>query len=233
MPMRWRSGMACNFGRAFCATSKPGSCKRATLLLTRTTIGGSRPAPVDSAAAWVPHDHQPDRDAGLPQSLRLLLSRHRWIADAVPHAGSRNRLRTNLLRTASLTPCSSTTILGRDATISARLCAALRPLKKIWSAAVTIDVTDDPSLIRNMALAGCTGVFIGFESLSDDNLSDAHKKTPKTADYARRVRMLHDVRDSGEWIVSCWDSIMIGKTYSRARRNGSRRIVWSALPFTS
>jgi len=72
------------------------------------------------------------------------------------------------------------------------LCAALRPLNKIWSAAVTIDVTDDPSLIRNMALAGCTGVFIGFESLSDDNLADARKKTPKTSDYARRVCMLHD-----------------------------------------
>lgn len=73
------------------------------------------------------------------------------------------------------------------------LCAALRPLNKIWSAAVTIDVTDDSALIRNMALAGCTGVFIGFESLSDDNLADAHKKTPKTADYSRRIRMLHDV----------------------------------------
>src|ERR1700756_1459940 len=73
------------------------------------------------------------------------------------------------------------------------LCAALRPLHKIWSAAVTIDVTDDPSLIRNMALAGCTGVFIGFESLSDDNLAAAHKKTPRTADYARRVRLLHEV----------------------------------------
>jgi radical SAM superfamily enzyme YgiQ (UPF0313 family) len=72
------------------------------------------------------------------------------------------------------------------------LCAALRPLHKIWSAAVTIDVTDDPSLIRHMALAGCTGVFIGFESLSDDNLADSHKKTPKTSDYARRVRILHD-----------------------------------------
>jgi len=38
------------------------------------------------------------------------------------------------------------------------LCKALRPLDKIWSAAVTIDVTDDPTLIRDMALAGCTGV---------------------------------------------------------------------------
>ncbi len=73
------------------------------------------------------------------------------------------------------------------------LCRALRPLNKIWSAAVTIDVTDDPQLVREMALAGCTGVFIGFESLTDDNLLEAHKKTPRTADYARRVRMLHDV----------------------------------------
>ncbi|MGA1987855.1 MAG: radical SAM protein, partial [Candidatus Sulfotelmatobacter sp.] len=84
-----------------------------------------------------------------------------------------------------------------------QLCAALRPLNKIWSAAVTIDVTDDPSLIRNMALAGCTGVFIGFESLSDDNLADAHKKTPKTSDYARRVRMLHDygIQVNGSFVL--------------------------------
>src|SRR5467141_1238226 len=72
------------------------------------------------------------------------------------------------------------------------LCQELRPLEKIWSAAVSIDVTDDPALIRDMALAGCTGVFVGFESLTDENLADARKKTPKTSDYARRVRMLHD-----------------------------------------
>jgi radical SAM superfamily enzyme YgiQ (UPF0313 family) len=83
------------------------------------------------------------------------------------------------------------------------LCAALKPLNKIWSAAVTIDVTDDPSLVRNMALAGCTGVFIGFESLSDDNLAAAHKKTPKTSDYARRVRMLHDygIQVNGSFVL--------------------------------
>jgi radical SAM superfamily enzyme YgiQ (UPF0313 family) len=83
------------------------------------------------------------------------------------------------------------------------LCTALRPLNKIWCAAVTIDVTDDPSLIRNMALAGCTGVFIGFESLSDQNLNDAHKKTPRTADYARRVRMLHDygIQVNGSFVL--------------------------------
>ena len=83
------------------------------------------------------------------------------------------------------------------------LCSALRPLNKIWSAAVSIDVTDDPLLIRNMALAGCTGVFIGFESLTDDNLSEAHKKTPKTSDYARRVKMLHDcgIQVNGSFVL--------------------------------
>lgn len=83
------------------------------------------------------------------------------------------------------------------------LCSALRPLNKIWSAAVTIDVTDDSALVREMAMAGCTGVFVGFESLSDDNLAGAHKKTPKTSDYARRVRMLHDygIQVNGSFVL--------------------------------
>ena len=72
------------------------------------------------------------------------------------------------------------------------LCRALRPLEKIWSAAITLDVTDDPGLVREMALSGCTGVFIGFESLSDENLAAARKRTPRTEDYARRVRILHN-----------------------------------------
>jgi radical SAM superfamily enzyme YgiQ (UPF0313 family) len=72
-----------------------------------------------------------------------------------------------------------------------RLCAALRPLEIIWSAAVTIDVTDDPTLVRDMALAGCTGVFVGFESLNGGNLTAARKRTPLPEDYARRVAILH------------------------------------------
>jgi len=83
------------------------------------------------------------------------------------------------------------------------LCRALRPLNKIWSAAVSIDVTDDPKLIRNMALPGCTGVFVGFESLTDENLAEARKKTPTTSDYARRVGMLHDfgIQVNGSFVL--------------------------------
>lgn len=72
-----------------------------------------------------------------------------------------------------------------------QLCLALKPLGIIWSAAVTIDVTDDPALVREMALAGCTGVFVGFESLNGGNLTDARKRSPAPEDYARRVALLH------------------------------------------
>lgn len=83
------------------------------------------------------------------------------------------------------------------------LCQELGPLNRIWSAAVTLDVTDDPSLVREMALAGCTGVFIGFESLEDQNLSDARKRTPRTEEYARRVSLLHDngIQVNGSFVL--------------------------------
>ena len=93
--------------------------------------------------------------------------------------------------------------LGSNREYLHELCRALRPLDKIWSAAVSIDVTNDPSLIRAMAMAGCTGVFVGFESLTDENLSDARKKTPKAGEYARRVGMLHDngIQVNGSFVL--------------------------------
>jgi len=93
--------------------------------------------------------------------------------------------------------------LGSNREYLRALCRALGPLNKIWSAAVSIDVTDDAGLVREMALGGCTGVFVGFESLTDENLADARKKTPRTADYARRVRMLHDngIQVNGSFVL--------------------------------
>ncbi|TWU37743.1 Radical SAM superfamily protein [Novipirellula aureliae] len=81
--------------------------------------------------------------------------------------------------------------LGSKPEYLRQLCHALRPLEKIWSAAISIDVTDDPSLVREMALPGCTGVFVGFESLQNGNIRDAKKKSPRTEQYAERVELLH------------------------------------------
>lgn len=83
--------------------------------------------------------------------------------------------------------------LGSNKNYLRELCRMLRPIEKIWSAAVSIDAADDPSLVEEMALAGCTGVFIGFESLTGDNLDDAHKKSPRPEDFARRVELFHRV----------------------------------------
>ncbi|MDB5314127.1 MAG: hpnP 2 [Gemmataceae bacterium] len=93
--------------------------------------------------------------------------------------------------------------LGSRPAYLRELCRALRPLERIWSAAITLDVTDDPSLVREMALAGCTGVFIGFESLTDANITDARKKSPRAAEYAHRVRVFHDhgIQVNGSFVL--------------------------------
>ena len=72
------------------------------------------------------------------------------------------------------------------------LCAALEPLGIIWSAAVSIDVTQEPDLVRQMALSGCSGVFVGFESLEEQNLADARKRHASRTGYAEGVRVFHD-----------------------------------------
>lgn len=93
--------------------------------------------------------------------------------------------------------------LGSKPDYLRQLCQGLRPLQKIWSAAVSIDVTDDPSLVREMALSGCTGVFVGFESLDNSNITAAGKKSPATTDYAQRVKLLHDngIQVNGSFVL--------------------------------
>ena len=76
--------------------------------------------------------------------------------------------------------------LGSRPSYLRELCRALEPLDIIWSAALTLDVTDDPSLVREMALSGCTGVFIGLESLNEGNLADAGKRSALPEDFGRR-----------------------------------------------
>ncbi len=114
------------------------------------------------------------------------------------------------------------------------LCRALRPLERIWSAAVTIDVTDDPALVREMALAGCTGVFVGFESLHDRATSPTpRKKTPR----ARRLRAPRRdparQRHPGERQLRARLRPRPTRTSSSAPSSGSRRTGSSARRSTS
>ncbi len=107
--------------------------------------------------------------------------------------------------------------LGSNRRYLRRLCQALAPLERIWSAAISLDVTDDEALVREMALAGCSGVFVGFESLNDANLRSAGKRSPRAQDYARRVELLHryGIQVNGSFVVGfdhdgpeCFDRIV-------------------------
>jgi radical SAM superfamily enzyme YgiQ (UPF0313 family) len=82
--------------------------------------------------------------------------------------------------------------LGSEPHYLRGLCRALRPLEIIWSAAVSLDVTDDPSLVAEMALAGCTGVFVGLETLETANLREARKRSAAAEQYAGRVAVFRD-----------------------------------------
>ena len=150
------------------------------------------PAPVDPAAPKFSDHDQPDRHPRMPQPLRFLLSRDGRPAHAVPHDAIRSRSPPSFWRTISPTRFSSTTISARAATT----CTSSAPLfaRSTKSGAPPLPSTSPtiPASFATWRSPGCTGVFIGFESLSDNNLADSNKKTPKTVDYARRVRILHD-----------------------------------------
>lgn len=72
------------------------------------------------------------------------------------------------------------------------LCRALQPIGKIWSAAVTADVADDPSLVRAMRAAGCTGVFLGIESLNPASLAESGKKNACPERYEAQIAVFHE-----------------------------------------
>jgi radical SAM superfamily enzyme YgiQ (UPF0313 family) len=70
---------------------------------------------------------------------------------------------------------------------------ALKPLKRMWSCQISIDVARDDELLDLMRDAGCRLVLIGLESLNRDNLKRMHKNWNHVAgEYDEVVEKLHD-----------------------------------------
>jgi hypothetical protein len=97
--------------------------------------------------------------------------------------------------------------LGSNRPYLRELCRALRPLELIWSAVITIEVTDDPKLVREMTLSGYTGIFVGFESLPGANLTEAHNATPDPSEYPWRIRLLQEngIQVNGRHFLDAFD----------------------------
>jgi radical SAM superfamily enzyme YgiQ (UPF0313 family) len=68
----------------------------------------------------------------------------------------------------------------------------LIPLKKTWAGNASWNVSRDPEMMDLMSRSGCTGVFIGFETIgSADGLGKGVKSESRTSLYKEAVRRLH------------------------------------------
>ena len=66
-------------------------------------------------------------------------------------------------------------------------------LDKKWMAQVTFNMADDEELLRLAAEAGCFGVYIGFESISENGHVEINKKfnIKKTNDIKNSIKRIH------------------------------------------
>lgn len=76
-------------------------------------------------------------------------------------------------------------------TYTRQLMAAIKPLGLKWQAAVSANVADIPGMLDLMADSGCTALFIGFESLSQEAIDMAEKHQNTIAKYERLIREIH------------------------------------------
>jgi radical SAM superfamily enzyme YgiQ (UPF0313 family) len=63
---------------------------------------------------------------------------------------------------------------------------------RVWQAAGTVDSVLAPGLLEQAVQAGLRSLFVGFETINDDNLAGQRKRQNIGRDYGAVVRRLHD-----------------------------------------
>ncbi len=62
----------------------------------------------------------------------------------------------------------------------------------VWQAAASLDVARNPKYLDEIYAAGCRSLFVGFESLSPENMRGNNKPVNAATDYAEACRRFHD-----------------------------------------
>jgi len=75
---------------------------------------------------------------------------------------------------------------------SKELFRGLIPYNKRWIGQASTTVIRDPELLELMARSGCKGLFVGFESLSEENLRRSRKRHNNPKQYKEVAKRLHD-----------------------------------------
>jgi radical SAM superfamily enzyme YgiQ (UPF0313 family) len=77
-------------------------------------------------------------------------------------------------------------------TYAQELFEGLKPLKKRWVSQATLNISREEKLLTLARDSGCLGLFVGFESLSQEILNGLGKPFYRVAQYETAIRRLHD-----------------------------------------
>lgn len=81
--------------------------------------------------------------------------------------------------------------IGIDPKFSKKLFNRLIPFNRKWAAQASINIARDDELLKLASESGCTTLFIGFESVIQDNLRNIHKPH-RVEDYKNLIKKIHD-----------------------------------------
>lgn len=79
-----------------------------------------------------------------------------------------------------------------DREFAEELFRAMVPLRKHWMCQGTLSIADDPELVKLAAQSGCSGIFIGLESLTRENLVSSGKGFHEVSRYEETIARLTD-----------------------------------------
>ncbi|XHR28298.1 MAG: B12-binding domain-containing radical SAM protein [Chthoniobacteraceae bacterium] len=78
-----------------------------------------------------------------------------------------------------------------NARFASDLFDGMRGMNRLWQAAGTVKSVLDPRLLEKAVASGLRSLFVGFETLSGDNLREQSKFQNLNRDYAEAIRRLH------------------------------------------
>ena len=79
-----------------------------------------------------------------------------------------------------------------DRTYSLKLFRGMKGMGLRWLSHASLDLAEDPELLKAAGEAGCIGMFVGFETLDEDALRTMGKKTNRVADYVASAKAFRD-----------------------------------------
>jgi radical SAM superfamily enzyme YgiQ (UPF0313 family) len=80
-----------------------------------------------------------------------------------------------------------------NARFAAALFDGMRGMGRLWQAAATVQAALRAGLLEKAAVCGLRSLFVGFETLSAENLKAQHKGQNLNRDYHLAIRRLHDL----------------------------------------